>query len=154
MSKQSEAHTTPEEELLGQSTPYNLKRIIAFYILLIVAVLITAALFTLRGVMDALQIVLTAITLACAAVGLGRLLHLSRQPVYLYDTYFQVGGDRYPYESVSNIECSLQQVRFRTGEGKKDHHAFLAGNAEALAYLIRRRQTELRKARGSGKKQG
>lgn len=153
MSKPSESHAAPEEELLGQSTPYSLKRIIAFYILLIVAVLITAALFTLRGVMDALQMALTIITLACAGVGLSRLLRLSRQPVYLYDTYFQVGKDRYPYESVTNLECSLQQVRFRTGAGKKDRHAFLAGNAEALAYLIRRQQTELRKAQKNRKKQ-
>ncbi len=134
-----------KEELLGQSTPYKNKRLLIVYILLIVMVVIMAFIFTVQGVMDMLQIALTVATLLCGVGGLAKLLVIGKQPVYLYDSYFTVGNQRYSYATITKMENIRGQVQFQTGKGQANKHVFYAGNADALVYIINRKRKEIRR---------
>ena len=136
-----------QEPLMGQSVPASIGGLLAAYLLLTAAVVITSVLFFQRGVLDVLQILLTVATLGCCIGGIAHLLMTRNQQVLLYDTYFTVGDQSFAYKDVMQVENHQSRVQFTTGKGKR--HSFRAGNAEALVYLIERKRKE---TKGTGKK--
>lgn len=136
----------PQEELLGQSTPYHLKRILIIYMVLALAILASTLFFILNHAMDTLQTLLTIITLLCVAAGAHKAVQTAKTQVLLYDTCFQVGDSIYRYAEIYQLEHRKEQVSFRTGKGVMDRHSFFAGNADALYYIINKKSKEARRA--------
>lgn len=143
----------PQEELLGQSTPFHCKRLLIIYGVLAAAIIITAAVFVRSGVMDLLQIILTVVTLLCVVFGVAKVFRDRRRQTLLYETWFQCGKDRYAYADISQIEVHREQVFFRTGPGIAQKHSFWAGNADALAYLLRKKH-KLAKQQSAQRRRG
>lgn len=138
MSKR-EAIVRPQEELLGQSTPFHSTRLLVIYGILALAIFITALVFIQNNVMDTLQILLTAVTVGCIVFGVAKVFRDRRRQTLLYQTWFQCGQETYSYAEISQIEVHREQVSFRTGPGIAQKHSFWAGNADALAYLLRKK---------------
>lgn len=136
----------PQEELLGQSTPYHLKRMLTIYGVLTLVVVAGTIFFAVSGVMDPLQILLTVLVLLCVAAGVGKAFKAAKTQVLLYDTWFQVGEDTFGYGEIYQLEQHKEQVTFRTGQGVRERHSFFAGNAEALCYIINKKSKEARRA--------
>lgn len=136
----------PQEELLGQSTPYHWKRMLMIYAVFALLVVSSAILFTASGVMDQLQILLTVLVLLCVAGGAGKAIKDAKTQVLLYDTWFQVGENTYGYGEIYQLERHREQVTFRTGGGMRERHSFFAGNANALHYIIDKKSNEARRA--------
>lgn len=133
-------------EPLGRSTAYTEKRVLAIYILLLVAVTICTVVFVVKDTMDNFQIILTVATFGCVIGGLYNHIVNSKHQVILYDDYFEMGGKRIRYEDVKKIECVRGvQMEVITGRGAQNKHTALVGNGDALVYLINRKRKELRK---------
>lgn len=151
MSKK-EPISRPQEELLGQSTPFHVRRLIVIYLVLLAAVAVTTALFIVNGVMDTFQVLLTLAVLFCVAFGIGKAYQDWKREVFLYETWFQVGSASYTYDELTEVECRRDQVFFRNGKGAAQKHSFYAGNASALAYLLEKKRKEAKRSRVAAKK--
>lgn len=150
MSKK-EPVSRPQEELLGRSTPFNARRLLIIYGVLAAAIVITAVFFTLNGVMDTLQILLTVLTAGCVIFGVRKALMDKKRETILYETWFQCGKDSYTYDELTEVTRQRDQVFFRNGRGAAHKHSFYAGNAQALAYLLEKKRKEAKRQRQQAK---
>lgn len=141
----------PQEELLGQSTPFNVRRLIIIYLVLLVAVSITTAMFMVKDVMDWFQAILTLVVLFCVSFGIAKAYQDWKMRTYLYETWFQVGNQTFSYDELTHVEYRREQVFFSTGNGFANRHSFYAGNASALTYLLEKKRKAAKRARVAAK---